>query len=125
MRHTSDHILDPPRPWIDRSRDVDARVDALLADLSDEERTALALAEELAQAYLELAGFDDGPALVDMARIPVAAGESTDASMLVRQDAFLRYDPKRQQRALVRGSHVLRVDDNAADGGQPIPVRLP
>jgi beta-glucosidase len=99
--------------------DGDVHIDLRVTNLGDR------ATDHVAQAYLELAGFDDGPALVGMARIPVTAGASADAKLPVRRDAFLRYDPKLQQRVLVHGSHVLRVADNAADAGQSIPIHLP
>src|SRR4249919_172706 len=38
-------VPDRDRPWLDRSLDLEARVAALLADLSDDDRVALARAD--------------------------------------------------------------------------------
>ena len=78
----------------------------------------------VAEAYLELEGFeDDGAALAGLARVPIAAGATADAEIFVAPDAFQRYDPDLGSRAVVAGMHRLRIGLHALDPGQTVTIR--
>jgi beta-glucosidase len=98
--------------------DGDVRISLRVTNLGDRPTV------HVKQAYLEVAGFDDGPALVGVARVPVAAGESMETQLLIRRDAFLRYDPDLGRRAIVDGSHRLRMAVNAEDTGDLLTVEV-
>ena len=52
------------------------------------------------------------------------AGESAEAVLRVSADAFLRFDPALERRAVVDGSHLLRVAVNAQDTGDVLTVEV-
>jgi beta-glucosidase len=78
----------------------------------------------VAQAYVELEGFDDGAALAGIARIPLAAGRSGDGEIRIPRDAFLRYDATLGRRALVAGTHAVRIGVHALDPGRSVTVEV-
>jgi beta-glucosidase len=78
----------------------------------------------VAQAYVELEGFDDGAALAGIARIPLAAGQSGDGEVRIPVGAFLRYDATLGRRAPVAGIHAVRVGVHALDLGGSVSVEV-
>jgi hypothetical protein len=78
----------------------------------------------VAQAYVELEGFDDGAALAGTARIPLVAGQSGDGEIRIPAGAFLRYDATLGRRVLVAGTHAVRVGVHALDPGESLTVQV-
>jgi hypothetical protein len=77
----------------------------------------------VAQAYLELDGFDDGAGLV-VVRVALGPGERADAEVVVGSEAFERYDPDVGRRAVVDGWHLLGIGVHALDEGETVTVQV-
>ena len=76
------------------------------------------------QAYVELEALRDGPALVGFARVPLAPGETRETDVVLGPDAFLRFDPTRGRRAVVDGTHRLRLALDSLDPGHCVDVHV-
>jgi beta-glucosidase len=99
---------------------VDGAVRLRLRATNLDERPAV----HVAQAYVELDGRDDGAGLAGIARIPLAACQSGDGEIRIPADAFLRYDASLGRRALVAGTHAVRVCVHALDPGERVTVEV-
>ena len=93
---------------------VEATDDGLLVHLrvsNDGDRDTV----HVVQAYATVA--DDGPELVAVARVRVAAGLTVDTELVVPADGFARWQQHAGKRLPVEGSHTLRIADHSADPG--------
>jgi beta-glucosidase len=99
---------------------VDGAVRLRLRATNLDERPAV----HVAQAYVELDGRGDGAGLAGIARIPLAACQSGDGEIRIPAGAFRRYDASLGRRALVAGTHAVRVCVHALDPGENVTVEV-
>jgi hypothetical protein len=78
----------------------------------------------VAQTYVELEGFEDGRALVDVTRVPLPPGGVAEAEIVIGAHAFARFDPQLGRRAVVDGVHRLRCAVDAVDDGDVATVEV-
>ncbi len=108
---TETHVTSEPQP------DGSMRLDVSAVNLGDRATTSVV------QVYAELAG-EAARELVTFKRLPVAAGSTARASLVVHPDDLARWDSSAARRVPVAGVHTLRVANHSADDGVPVTMEI-